>query len=385
MSRLACLNYINEAWGVLILKLYEFFKKLLTVKNDEINDYQEPSIYKWNSVKNDIELSYESRDVDLKNVTIYFTNGVITNVIPDVYNYYYAQYYIIDEKKYDSYSIESIKSIPCPDFDKRKKLSCYGTPVYYLEYILNMRASQERKKGNTALAYTLLEKSLEFMRILGAFYTKENYLRMVNWLYEDGFRNKAESLETQLESELPQIFDISVRHKNIFYDELDRCIQENTDYIFCNNDLGACAECAKYQGRIYCISGKDARFPKLPDIVYKYGGFHKGCTHSFFPYFLYDGCTIKDFSGTEHDAIVYSNRPFIDNRSAKEKEYFNQREKKRQERKQAELNKEMYYLLKEKLPDKIPKSLSAYSRMKNSNSKKFQILAEEAHSIGIDI
>ena len=159
------MNYINEAWGVLILKLYEFFKKLLTVKNDEINDYQEPSIYKWNSVKNDIELSYESRDVDLKNVTIYFTNGVITNVIPDVYNYYYAQYYIIDEKKYDSYSIESIKSIPCPDFDKRKKLSCYGTPVYYLEYILNMRASQERKKGNTALAYTLLEKSLEFMRI----------------------------------------------------------------------------------------------------------------------------------------------------------------------------------------------------------------------------
>lgn len=337
---------------------------------------------KWSSIRDANAMEIEQNTLDLKNVIIYFNNGVISNVVPDVYSYYEAQYYNICGIIYDSYSSESIKSIPIPDYSKVKST---GTPVYSLEYILNMRASQERKRKNNELAYILLEKSLELMQYSQTMYSKSQILRIVNWLYEDGKFEEAHKKEAFLKQAFPYIFDTTLLHKDVFAKTLQECKKTRTDYIFCSSHQGTCPECAKYQCRVYSISGKDKRLPKLPDIVYKYGGFHPGCRHNFYPFFLDINDTIKDCNLKEYNVFKHSNRPFIDNRSANDKKLYAERLENQKKKQESAHNKEIYYMLKEKLPDIMPKSCGGFTKMKNANSAKYQEIVKTAHDIGIDI
>ena len=41
----------------------------------------------------------------------------------------------------------------------------------------------------------------------------------------------------------------------------------NTDYIEIPHEICVCENCAPYINRVYCISGKDNRFPKLPNFI----------------------------------------------------------------------------------------------------------------------
>ena len=49
-----------------------------------------------------------------------------------------------------------------------------------------------------------------------------------------------------------------------------------------------CEICAKYQGKIYCISGKDKRFPALFETALRsgYALMHPNCRHEFIPVWL---------------------------------------------------------------------------------------------------
>lgn len=377
-----------------------FMKKLMDMLNMDnwkgcphddkiINDTQNCSTsvftndtHKWLSIRDAKAMEIEKRTLDLKNITIYFDNGVISDVIPDVYSYYEAEYYNINGAIYDSYSIESISSIPIPDYSKLKPTD---TPVYSLDYLLIVRASQERRKKNNELAYALLEKSLELMEHSQTIHNKNQILRIVNWLYEDGRLEEAKKKEVTLRRAFPYTFDDTLLHKNVFFKELQSCKELKTDYIFCSSHQGTCPECAKYQCRVYCISGKDKRLPKLPDIVYQYGGFHPGCRHSFHPFFLYSNHTINDYNLKEFNVFKHSNRPFVDDRTEYDKQLYTERLKKQRKRIESAHNKEIYYILKEKLPDAMPKSLSGFTKMKNANSKNYQEIVRMAREIGINI
>lgn len=137
-----------------------------------------------------------------------------------------------------------------------------------------------------------------------------------------------------------------------------------------------CGECAKYQGRVFSLTGTNKKFPKVPDAFFVYGGIHEGCRHEFYPYFEGD-------IPTYHKNIVqYSNSPFVDNRSKAEKEQY-EAEKKAEE--DYIKDKNDYDWLWENLGDIAPKSFSGYRRMKNSNSANFQKLCKEAEKKGRNI
>ena len=333
---------------------------------------------KWSSIRDEKEMEIERNTMDLKNVTIYFKDGIIVDVVPDVYDYYKAQFYNIDGKVYDSYSIESVKSIPEFDFSNRKLL---GTPVYYLEYLLRIRASQERKIQNNDLAYALLIKSTNLMKKTGQHYNSEDFLRLSNWLYKDGQYEHAKRVEQELLATFP---DTASLHLKVFQKALAECKEFDTDYIFCSSHQGACPICAKYQCRVYCISGKDPRFPKLPDIVYKYGGFHEGCRHNFFPHNL-NKETIEDHNSRKYDAYEHSNRPFIDDRSDADKQYYIIHIEKMKKKEESLKNKEIYYFLMQKIPEVMPKSVAGFTKMKRTNSANYQKIVKAAHDAGIDI
>ncbi|PJN56123.1 hypothetical protein PAEVO_28460 [Paenibacillus sp. GM2FR] len=82
-------------------------------------------------------------------------------------------------------------------------------------------------------------------------------------------------------------------------------VQNGLDLVYVNYVGITCEYCAKYQGRVYSISGKDSRFPKL-EIRPPY---HAHCVHSI-------SAWIEEYQTTDEieRMIAVSNRPFTDNR-----------------------------------------------------------------------
>lgn len=67
-----------------------------------------------------------------------------------------------------------------------------------------------------------------------------------------------------------------------------RALENGTDYVRCTTIWPTCEICAKYQGKIYCISGKDKRFPALFETALRsgYALMHPNCRHEFIPVWL---------------------------------------------------------------------------------------------------
>lgn len=76
-----------------------------------------------------------------------------------------------------------------------------------------------------------------------------------------------------------------------------------TDLLEADWFNGCCPMCQIYSGRVFSISGKDKRFPKLPK---KY---NCTCAGISFSPFLY-GISTPLYCPKDTDIITYSNRPF---------------------------------------------------------------------------
>lgn len=181
------------------------------------------------------------------------------------------------------------------------------------------------------------------------------------------------------------IFD-SLR-KLMFSNDSDSQIQQTlinnaksleTDLVEADYFKGCCGECAKYRGRWFSISGRDKRFPKMP---VDYGCTCGGLT--FYPVIY--GASEPDHCPKNKDIIEYSNRPFIDDRSKKEKEIFQHDVDSEAFEEIKCKDKEDYEKLMQLIPDEMPKSFSAYRRMKMSETDKFMSIAEKAFALGLDI
>ena len=105
----------------------------------------------------------------------------------------------------------------------------------------------------------------------------------------------------------------STFNKNLLKLAIRDAKEMGTDLLEMTEHSPTCAECAKYQGRVYSISGKSNKFPPLPKEFIINDGVHEGCRHAFFPY--EDGLSKPNY----HENIVeYSNSPFVDNRTPEE-------------------------------------------------------------------
>lgn len=156
--------------------------------------------------------------------------------------------------------------------------------------------------------------------------------------------------------------------------------------VFHDYGSGCCEECSKKTGRVYSISGKNKRFPPLPDYVRKHGNFHAGCRCTMSPYF--DDETIY-YKGVQVNAIKASSRPWCDDRTEKERqlydEYINSITSDAKHDAAKEWDRNEYNVLLSELPSEAPKSFSSYRRMKNGNTSGFKKLQEKALEKGIKI
>ena len=96
-----------------------------------------------------------------------------------------------------------------------------------------------------------------------------------------------------------------------------RALENGTDYVRCTEIWPTCEICARYQGRIYCISGKDRRFPALFETALRrgYALMHPNCRHEFIPVWL----ELMDKGELEKEIRLSKIPKSADTRSTKER------------------------------------------------------------------
>lgn len=288
---------------------------------------------------------------------------------------------------YDLNSIDGIDAIPIKAFDYNPndgKQYAFNS----IEYILQRKATEHKKNGRMDLAIACLRKSNQIMPLAKMMYTQDDYMRLVKYLRLDKQFEAADIAEKEILGEKSEVSRKAV-HEQVINKQLQNAKSMKTDLVCVTCNCYHCGECAKYIGRVYSVSGRDERFPKLPDYVID-NAQHCGMGLHPFVYgvnFLRDPYTQESIC--DDNVIKISNRPYEDNRPQKWIDgYEHLLDITRQENldkansEQARLEYEKIAVL---LPDIVPKSQGAYTRMKKSNSANFQKLKEKAISAGIEI
>lgn len=368
----------------------EFLKRTIHGTNNR----QEELISKSASIRKSLpceNIKYEPSHKKIEEYVVYFTNGHLSKIDPYPCGGYYenrdiannALSIVSDGIVYDLTDVVSIHSIAIPNY-KLGVENGIGT-TGFLEYVLRMRSGNYWNSCEYELSIACLEKATQLMKYSTMGWPVKDFFRIVNELNDLGEFKKAKKWQRWLEVNIPGAADaialppdeaISAQFKLSFQERVKSCKEMGTDLIEVG-DLGACCPvCAKYRKRVYSLSGGNKRFPKFPD------DFHFGCGLSLFPYIE----NLSEPSFLCNNVVSYSNRPFIDDRSTEEIDNYSNRMgailKQSEIIRSPSLTRIIYYQLKQLLPNDAPKSLSGFSRMRNSNSKNYQALVRKAEDAG---
>lgn len=328
---------------------------------------------------------------------VYFEHGQVVKIIPTPPGSYYenrdlinaADCIVSEGVEYDLTDKKSIYSIKVPQYihGNRNKVSQELGATGYLEYVLRMHSGKLWNEREFDLSMVCLEKATELMKYSTMGWPPKDFFRIVNELNDLGRLKKARQWKKWIERNIPGAIaaqipvSVSIDRREPLSSEERRELKKECDYL--ETDLvevgssGVCCEvCAKYRNRIYTLTGKATRFPKLPK------DFHKSCGLSVHPYIL----DISSPTFPCDDPIRYSNRPFIDDRTEQEIENYEKRMEELGKQPEAvrtpSLSRIIYYQLVQRLPDLAPKSYSGFSRMRNANSKNYQEIVRKAAEAG---
>jgi hypothetical protein len=152
---------------------------------------------------------------------------------------------------------------------------------------------------------------------------------------------------------------------------INRMIENDEDLVYVNYVGITCEVCARYQGRVYSISGNDKRFPRLE----RRPPYHSHCVHS-------TSVWVEEYhdSADIEKALKYSNRPFTDNRTEANMRKYEQLQR---EKSKKNVARKQWIRYKARLPD-IP-DLRTFASQKARNTKLYQEWLEDYRKIGIEM
>lgn len=179
--------------------------------------------------------------------------------------------------KKDSYDLDSINGINKIGVPKYQPLKDLESPVNNIEYILQRKATEHKKNGRMDLAIACLKKSNELMPYSNYKYSAKDYLRYIKYLRSDGQNELAEAEEKKLHIEHPELFDKRIGNKQRLLEYIAKCKSCNSDLLYITTN-SHCPICKEYNRKIFSISGKSKKYPKLPDEFLVNGGFDKDCS-----------------------------------------------------------------------------------------------------------
>lgn len=193
------------------------------------------------------------------------------------------------EAHYDLNTTEGIQSIPeRDDLPRPPNVDSGGFRNYTcdVDYYLRLKSGKFEEAGNIELAILCLKKSNAIRMTSRRGYRKNDYYSLVQLLAQHGRIDEAIAEKDKIDRFLgcndnDMIASSESRAVKQIYDNAKRF---ETDLVIMSAHGASCPDCAKYQGRVFSLTGQDKRFPKLPSGVSLYRGVHPGCGHTFSTY-----------------------------------------------------------------------------------------------------
>ena len=285
------------------------------------------------------------------------------------------------ERRYDLSTVAGIRSIPVPREEEQSSESLPNV-TGRIEYYLIMKGGRYQRTGDVELALACYRKANELMPMSPIMYQRDYYMRLPRYLRKLRRFDEARIEEGNIEKMFSSGSDLSDADEAAWRanraDSLRWAEEDGSDLVEVSWVSGCCETCGKYRGRIFSMNGLHARFPRFPS------DFCEKCGLTYFP-FLY-GFSEPVYTKKRGKALIREmNKPFQDTRTTED--ILNYREILEREGREAikRRNSEDYDWLWEFLPELCPKSLSGYVRMKNSNSKNYLRIVDEAKRLGRNI
>lgn len=377
--------YFNTIDGVFLL-----YEAETTLKPDDKG--LPTAVYKYNSIiKREKERKRLNSAIPPKSEGIHGTDQIYNTEeacsISDNSDYEYERDMEVVRlnNAYDFNSIQGINDITVPCVEVNG-----NSPTGKVEYYLRSQCFYSHwEAGNKELALACLRKAQDLMYISDMIWKRDDFLRLVRYLYESG---KDEEAEIEL-ARIDRFFaEQDITLENIFTAINDAKLS-GTDLIEVYSSGPCCEECAKYRNRIFSISGTSRKFPVLPKAFTSENYWHKFSCLSFSPFTL----GINEPSFECKNIAKYSNRPFVANRTPEEiQQYSNWRamldeaEAKQMQNEIAMIenaknnyaDSQTFQWIQENLPSLCPKSLSGFRRMRTMNTKNYQKIVSEAAKQG---
>lgn len=318
-------------------------------------------------------------------LTVFFRHGIAFRTSPALKDMYLERdkidqscKYSIDGKIYDLRNRDSIYDIPVPKYN----CADLGESVFYLEYVLRKHAGRLEKAGEIGLAIACLGKANQIMLRSPLIWKKKDYYRIVTLLEKNCMLSHADEWIAWIDTHVVED-RFAIDH---FQEVLSECKRFKTDLVYISWAGGQSGAVAKYQGRVYSLTGKSKNFPVLPDFITERGCVippNEGLVSG--PVILYNNSDL--------DTIYYKNekvpylkaswRPFVDDRDDEEKQSYVEIQKKIIADKRGPDNLSRLNRLRAYAPDDFPKSLSTVIRWETSKPDKYQRMLDIAKELNM--
>lgn len=186
----------------------------------------------------------------------------------------------IKPNKYDMETLDGINSIPVPA--KNYNTGDWTKDCIY--YVLQRKATEHKRNKRLDLAIACLRKS----NALSDYEKRpplleKDYLRLVKYLRLNGENDAADIEEQRIYSLHPEFKDKRISNLLQISNVLNKCKYYKSDLVYITTN-SYCPACSKYNRKVFSISGKSKKYPKLPDVIVRQGG---GCSNCIL------GITIK--------------------------------------------------------------------------------------------
>lgn len=295
----------------------------------------------------------------------FFCNGKLMNVEPRGSNSYCSRY-IFDGRTYDMLSPDDVKELPIPNFSQD---GSFPDVTHSEDYILRMIAGYIREI-NHEQSIIVLNKANILMQASNISWCTDDYLRLAEWLYQDGKIELAEKYENAICEKIPSYYSENGRkriNKEILDKALEECKKLHTPFIEFASVSGGSEIDGVYGNRIYSTSKANLKVRSLPKLDGDYYG-------TFYP-FINGISQMYDRQGKEViHPLLYSNRLFIDERTESDKKLYKEKQLEIQKHNELWMDAKRFYYLKNRHPDICPKSKYAFEKLKREHFDEWQKL-----------
>ena len=113
---------------------------------------------------------------------------------------------------------------------------------------------------------------------------EKEYLRLVKYIELTGDHELAQQELAKIYQRHPEFKDARISNLPRIRSAISKNKKCNNDYVFITTSK-CCPICSKYDSKIFSISGKSKKYPKLPSAISKEGGFCPNCIIGITAYF----------------------------------------------------------------------------------------------------